>query len=87
MWNIFQLAKTYTVRPSVLMDITTPYDAFCFDQAVAEVGNTITGELENIEAKSKGEHQAKVNKIFKQYFDQVPHEKTQQFRTITAPTK
>ena len=71
------------------MGLTDPYEAFCFDQAIAEVGNTVMGELNLIEAKNQKEHDAKAARIFQKYFGKTPGGgyNEQQFKKITAPTK
>lgn len=41
------------MRPSELYDITDPFVAYCFDEAVATFGNFVKGELDKVEGQSK----------------------------------
>ena len=52
---MFNQAKTWSTRPSVLSGITQDYRAYCFDEAVASWGNVVTNELEKIEGKTDKE--------------------------------
>jgi len=40
------------VRPSELMGIEDPYQAYCFDQAVGEWGSYVKQQLESIDGKN-----------------------------------
>lgn len=52
LWQAFQSAKHWNVRPSQLYDIEGSYYAFCFDEAVMTWGNFVTSELEKIEGNN-----------------------------------
>jgi hypothetical protein len=56
---MFQQAKGWNCRPSQLADISDPYRAFCFDEAVSTWGNHVTNELEKIEGKNSKEVEKK----------------------------
>lgn len=49
---MFNLARTWGVRPSSLVDLEDPYEAYCFDSAVAEWGLYVQGELDKVEGKN-----------------------------------
>ena len=40
------MAETYRCRPSSLLDIVEPYDAYCFDEACAYIRNEIKNKKE-----------------------------------------
>lgn len=52
---MFNQAKTWSTRPSVLCGIQGDYAAYCFDEAVATWGNYVINELEKIEGKTDKE--------------------------------
>lgn len=35
------MSETYKCRPSTLIDVTEPYDAYCFDEACSYIRNEI----------------------------------------------
>lgn len=53
MWAIFQLAKTYSCRPSVLLGIEVQPTAYYFDRAVGVFGIHLERELADAESKGK----------------------------------
>lgn len=67
---VYLEAKTWNRRPSELFDIEDEYVAYCFDEAVALIGNFITGELEKIEGKNvkqiEGRRQAALARLLGQ---------------------
>lgn len=67
MWQLFSLARTWKCRPSELMDVEHPFDAYCLDNAVATFGNALTYELESVEAKTNDEAKNKRERIFNKW--------------------
>lgn len=45
-----------------------PYKAYCFDQAIAYIGNKIQGELDAVEGKTSAEVDRKRQGIMDRYF-------------------
>lgn len=53
MWQLWGMAKTTRSRPSELMGIEDdPYLAYCLDQAVAHVGQTLEADIETVTHKN-----------------------------------
>lgn len=52
LWQMFNLAKTWTCRPSDLVNVQSDWTAFCFDRAVATFGNALQAELDSVEGKN-----------------------------------
>jgi hypothetical protein len=59
MWDLYNLAKTWSCRPSQLLDIENSWDAFRIDDAVAVFGGAIELQLSNIDGKNMREIQKK----------------------------
>jgi hypothetical protein len=59
MWESYQNAKLWGVRPSELFFIKDEYQAYCFDEAVGMWGIHVTNELERIEGKTSKEIERK----------------------------
>jgi hypothetical protein len=51
-------AKTWSCRPSDLLNIQDDYVAYCLDQAVAYFGRTLESELEKAGSGAKNESEA-----------------------------
>jgi hypothetical protein len=77
-WNLYQLAKTWDQRPSVMLDIDDPLDAYRLDEVVAYVGNRIHGELDAVEGKTEGEMNTRRQSVLDKYFP--PTEQAQKSR-------
>jgi hypothetical protein len=58
-WTLYLHAKTWGVRPSSLLNITESYPAYCFDEAVAVFGNTLSAELDSVDGKNAAEIELK----------------------------
>lgn len=54
LWQTFLRSKEWGKRPSELIGLNDPYDAWCFDEACSTWGNTIMGELQSV----KGDNEA-----------------------------
>lgn len=65
MWQLFQDAKTWNVRPSELVDIDEPYLAYCFDTAVADFGNDVVAALESVEGKTQSQIEGRRKLVLK----------------------
>ena len=59
MWELHTTAKTWSTRPSSLLEIKDPYTAYCVDEAVAAWGNFIENELASVEGKTSEEVERK----------------------------
>lgn len=60
------------------------YLAYCFDEAIMEFGNWVTGELEKIEGKNEGQRKRKREQRFKQIFaSEIPE--SEKAKTFTDP--
>lgn len=51
-------AKTWSCRPSDLLNIQDDYVAYCLDQAVGYFGRTLESELEKAGSDSKNDNEA-----------------------------
>jgi hypothetical protein len=52
LWTIYQHAKAYGTRPSVILDIRDPYVAYCLDEAAATFGETVQAELDSLDSSN-----------------------------------
>lgn len=52
-------AKTWTCRPSSLLNIRNDYVAYCVDSAIAYFGRAVEHELESVEGKTTADTAAK----------------------------
>lgn len=55
MWSLYQNAKLWSTRPSVMCEIEGSYYSYCFDEAVAAWGNYVVSELEQVTGKTDTE--------------------------------
>lgn len=67
-WKIYLLAKVWEVRASELLGIEDAYTAYCFDEAVAEVGTTIAAELDKVEGKNQKDIERKKAMVLAKWF-------------------
>lgn len=58
MWLLFVDAKTWSCRPSELLNIEDDYVAYCLDQAVGYFGRNLEAELEKAGSGAKNEEDA-----------------------------
>lgn len=58
-WEVWQLSKSYRCRPSDLLNITHPVQAFYFDRAVWYFGTSLEGALAEVEDGKKKAGQIK----------------------------
>lgn len=84
MWLTFQDAKTWSVRPSILLNLQNDYVAYCFDQAVSVWGNHVIHELDKIEGKTEKEVTRKRQNKLLQLLD-APD--AVRFKPLRKPTK
>lgn len=68
-WEVFQTAKTFNVRPSAILNVTDPYAAYCLDTAVGEFGRTVENELSGVEGKNKKEIATKADRLMRKWLD------------------
>jgi hypothetical protein len=66
-WALYLTAKTFTVRPSELLDVSDRYAAYCLDTAVGEFGRTLEAELKKIEAKTQKEAEVKSDRLIRKW--------------------
>ena len=67
MWDLYNTAKTYHVRPSDLLRVVDPFAAYCLDSACGEWGRTIEAELSRIEGKNQKEIDVKSDRVLRKY--------------------
>ncbi len=73
------MAKSYSCRPSDLLDLQDPYDRFSFDRAVWHFGTALTSELNSVKGKTDREIERKQDRILKKWIpESAPNAK--QFR-------
>ncbi len=65
---MYNHAKLWAVRPSELLDLDDPYAAYCLDEAVAYLGNTVQSELNGVEASSRADGDRQTQLILDSYF-------------------
>lgn len=53
MWHLWQMSKKWKVRPSDLVALTDPYEAWCLDEACYMWGMHVDAELDKAGAKAK----------------------------------
>lgn len=82
MWGLYNNAQLWNQRPSTLVNVTDPYEAYCLDEAVAYFGNRVTDEVGKIKDKNdKTQERKRRNKLLQLLG--VPAE--QRFRQIARP--
>lgn len=52
-WQLFNVAQTWGVRPSELGGVEDSYAAYCFDQAIAALGNGVRHRLDSLGTTDK----------------------------------
>lgn len=58
MWLLFVDSKTWSCRPSDLLNIEDDYVAYCLDQAVGHFGRALENELEKAGSGAKTDDEA-----------------------------
>ena len=87
-WTAFQLAKEWRVRPSELLDIDDPVDAFRFDRAVHIFGSALQAELEAVEGKTKQVRESKQRSIIQRWIPEATGTKqAKRFKDPAARSK
>ena len=81
-WETYQTAKLWRVRPSELLGVSDPWTAYCLDNAVAHFGNALTAELDAVEGKNSKEINKKRERLMTKWLD-LP----QRFRSPGMATK
>lgn len=71
LWQTFNLAKTWNCRPSELIGLTSDWQAFCFDRAVAAFGNPLEAELNAVEGKNKKTVERKREQILRRWIPEA----------------
>lgn len=82
MWSLFQEAKTWGKTPSELFSLEGEYAIFCFNEAVAMIGNHIQNELEGITGKTASQTEGRRLQALRRLLGQAP-----QFRAPVATRK
>lgn len=84
-WEVWQLSKNYRCRPSDLLNITHPVQAFYLDRAVWTFGTSLEGALAECEDGKKKAPQIKAAKqrVLTRWLELGP----QKFRAPEGPTK
>lgn len=59
LFRIYETAKTWNTRPSVMLGITDHFTAFQVDEAVGTFGNLVHAEMDDVEGKKKEEIRGK----------------------------
>lgn len=82
MWTLYQTAKTFSQRPSALLDVSEPFAAYCLDSACGEFGRAIENELSKVEGDKQGEIDVKADRLLRKWLD-LPA----QFRSPQSATR
>jgi hypothetical protein len=67
LWDQWQLAKAYSERPSVMLQIEDRYAAFCVDGAVAHFGLQLEAELDGVNEKNPKTAKRKRQRIMEKW--------------------
>lgn len=81
------MAKQAKVRPCTLVGVDPeemPWQAYCLDRAVMYFGDSLTAELDSIEAKNTKEREGKVARILTKW---LPDTHKPQFRDPARKTQ
>jgi hypothetical protein len=70
-WQLWQMSKSYRCRPSDLLDLEDPFDAFRLDRAVWTFGTELTAELNKVEGKNDKEIRKKQERILKRWIPEA----------------
>lgn len=62
-WETYQVAKLWRVRPSALLGIDDVYAAYCLDNAVALFGSNLEAELNSVKGKNDREIEKKRERL------------------------
>lgn len=65
---MYNHGKLWGVRPSELLDLDDPYEAYCLDEAAAYLGNTIQADLNGVDASTPQAAEQETQKILDSYF-------------------
>lgn len=71
MWQLWQVSQAYNCRPSSLLGIEDPSDAFRLDRAVWYLGTELTGELNSVEGKTDKEVRRKQEMILRKWIPEA----------------
>lgn len=70
MWQLWQMSKAYSSRPSELLGIEDPFDAYKLDRAVWHFGTELSAELNKVEGKTDKDIRRKQERILKKWIPQ-----------------
>lgn len=88
-WEVYNLAKTWSVMPSQLLGISQeeePVLAYSVNRSVAVFGNSLTNELEKVEGKNEKDIERKRDRILQKWLpDQGSGKKKK--KTFRDPAK
>lgn len=59
--------KTWSCRPSDILQIDDDYMAYCLDQAIGYLGRTIEAELDKVEGKTREETEQKRSRVLDRF--------------------
>lgn len=79
MWELYQVSKAYSVRPSTHLGVEDPWLAYCLNQAVFYFGRSLENELEKQDGKTAKEIERKRERVLAKWLD-----KPQRFRAPVA---
>lgn len=65
------MAKTYKTRPSELLDLEDPHDAFRLDRAVWFFGSSLSAELQSVKGKTDREIERRQDRILQKWIPQT----------------
>lgn len=82
LWQTYQTAKQFQVRPSELLGISDPWTAYCLDNAVALFGSTLENELDGVTGKNSKDVARKRERMLTKWLD-LP----QRYRSPMAATR
>ena len=80
MWRAYQLAKEWQCRPSEILDIEDPVQAYCVDSAVSLFGSQLQHELEHVKGKSDQAQAANRRRILEKWIPDTKASKKKSFK-------
>ncbi len=62
-WTLYLESRTWRTTPSQMFEIDDRYVAYCFDEAVAIIGNHISYQLDKVEGKTQKQIEGRRNAV------------------------
>lgn len=75
LWQLYQMATTYQIRPSDLVGLSNDWEAFCLDRAVFLFGTALSNDLEGQEGKNKKDVKRKREQVLERWFPEARKKK------------